>query len=114
MSSVADHELCGSAGGPGICASQGAVQRTQPCNSVWMYRRHRGPAARRLAAVLPVPRPLRKDGGAAVSGESGKIIEYFEHVFEIHYICTHLIVLRSVSGAVGEGHFGRQEGTCFC
>lgn len=74
FSSVSDHELCGSAGGPGVCAGQGAVQRPQPCNSVRLYRRHRGPAARWLAAVLTVPRPLRKDGSAAVAGESGKTI----------------------------------------
>lgn len=75
MSPVTDHELCGSVGGSGVCAGQGAVQRTQPCNAVWMYRRHRGPAARRLPAVLPVSRPLRQDGCAAVPRESGEIVE---------------------------------------
>lgn len=66
VSPVTDHELCGSVGGTGVRAGQGAVQRTQPCNTVRMYRCHRGPAARWLPAVLPLPRPLRQDGRAAV------------------------------------------------
>lgn len=74
MSPVTDHELCGSVGGPGVCAGQRAVQGTQPCNPVWMYRCHRGAAARWLPAVLPLPRPLRQDGRAAVPWESGEII----------------------------------------
>lgn len=75
MSPVTDHELCGSVGGPGVCAGQGAVQRTQPCNAVWMYRCHRGPAARRLPAVLPISRPLRQNGCVEIPRESGEIIE---------------------------------------
>lgn len=45
LSLVVDNELCGSAGGPGVCAGQGAVQGAQPCDPVWMYRRHCGAAA---------------------------------------------------------------------
>lgn len=67
LSPVTDHELCGSVGRPGVCAGQGAVQRTQPCNPVWMYRRHCGAAARWLPAVLALPRPLRQDGRATVA-----------------------------------------------
>lgn len=62
-----DHELCGSVGRPGVCAGQGAVQGTEPCDPVGMYRRHRGAAARRLAAVLALPRALRQDGRAALA-----------------------------------------------
>lgn len=59
---VTDHELRGSVGGPGVRAGQGAVQRTQPGNSVRMYRRHRGLSARWIPAVLALPCPLRQDG----------------------------------------------------
>ena len=70
---VADHELCGSVGGPGVCASQGAVQRSQPRNTVWMHRCHRGAAARWLPAVLPLSRPLRQDGRPAIPWKTGEI-----------------------------------------
>lgn len=72
---VTDHELCGSVGGSGVCAGQGAVQGAQPSNPIWMYRRHRGAAARWLLAVLPLPRPLRQDGSSSVTRESGKIVK---------------------------------------
>lgn len=93
LSPVTDHELCGSVGGPGVCAGQGAVQRTQPCDAVWMYRCHRGPAARWLPAVLPLPRPLRQDGCAAVTWESGEIIErpYLWLSFSL-FICMYRIL----------------------
>lgn len=75
LSTVTDHELCGSVGGSGVCAGQGAVQGAQPRNPIWMYRRHRGAAARWLLAVLPLPRPLRQDGSSSVAWESGKIVK---------------------------------------
>lgn len=52
LSPVTDHELCGSVGGPGVRAGQGAIQGTQPCNTVWMYRCYRGTTARWHPAVL--------------------------------------------------------------
>lgn len=81
VSAVPDHELCGSVGGSGVCAGQGAVQGPQPCHPVWVHRRHCGAAARWLPSVLPLPRPLRQDGSASVTRESGTMDSFRTHLF---------------------------------
>lgn len=79
VSAVTDHELCGSVGGSGVCAGQGAVQGPQPCHPVRVHRRHCGAAARWLPSVLPLPRPLRQDGGASFTRESGTADGFMSH-----------------------------------
>lgn len=68
-----DHELCGPAGGPGVRPGQGAVPRPEPGHPLRLHRRDRGEAARRLAAVLALPRTLRENGRPALPRESGTI-----------------------------------------
>lgn len=74
VSDPPDHELRGPAGRPGVRPGQGALPGTQPGNPLRLHRRHRGEAARWLAAVLAVPRSLRQDGRPPLQRESGKKI----------------------------------------
>ena len=85
---VSDHELRGSAGGDGVCDSEGAVPRAQPRHTHRGEWCHCGAPAWWFTPVLPLPCAFWEIRGASVQGESGEHTCTHTHTYPRHLSST--------------------------